>query len=64
MTTTTQSCGLAVIMCDAGMRMNQSLIRETYWYEDDGICIRTVRVTTSVWMLARLQCSETRQNVM
>jgi hypothetical protein len=30
-------------------------------YENDGICIRRVRVTTSVWMLARLQCSETRQ---
>jgi hypothetical protein len=39
-TTTTHACGLAGIMCDAGMRMNHSLVREAYWYGDDGICIR------------------------
>jgi hypothetical protein len=54
-TTTTHACGLAGIMCDAGMKMSQPPVREAYWYEDDGVCIRRVRVTTSVWMLARLQ---------
>jgi hypothetical protein len=60
-TMTTHACGLAGIMWDAGMKMNRSLVRKAYWYEDDGICIRRVRVTTSVRMLARLQYSETRQ---
>jgi hypothetical protein len=39
-TTTTHACGLAGIMWDAGMETNRSLVREAYWYGDDGICIR------------------------
>jgi hypothetical protein len=39
-TTMTHACGLAGIMWDAGMETTRSLVREAYWYGDDGICIR------------------------